>query len=120
VGVLDQLAIVVTGSGRGLGRAYARAAAREGALMVVNDIDGQEADKVVAEIQKEGGQAISSHQSVAEPDSAKELIALCLEAFGRIDGLVNDAALLVSCEPWGVNIAPNAGVLAGFKGGHRR
>jgi NAD(P)-dependent dehydrogenase (short-subunit alcohol dehydrogenase family) len=58
--------VVITGSGRGLGRAFALAAARAGAGVVVNDIDLEEADKVVAEIEADGGSAVSSGASVAD------------------------------------------------------
>lgn len=93
MGLLDDRAVVITGSGRGLGRSYALAAAREGAAVVVNDIDVDEAEKVVAEIEGEGGRAIASSASVADWDSAGELVETCVEEFGQIDGLVNNAVV---------------------------
>ena len=89
--LLSHRAVVITGSGRGLGRSFAIAAARAGASVVVNDIDVDEAEKVVAEIAADGGRAIVSGASVASWDEAGELIGSCVEAFGRIDGLVNNA-----------------------------
>ena len=89
--LLDGQAVVITGSGRGLGRAYALAVAREGAGVVVNDIDLEEAEQVVAEIEIEGGRAIASAASVADWDSCGEMIETCVREFGRIDGLVNNA-----------------------------
>ena len=93
MGLLDDRAVVITGAGRGLGRSYAVAAAREGAGVVVNDIDIDEAEGVVAEIRHEGGRAVASGASVADWDSAGELIETCVEAFGRMDGLVNNAVV---------------------------
>jgi NAD(P)-dependent dehydrogenase (short-subunit alcohol dehydrogenase family) len=99
VGRLDSKNVVVTGAGRGLGRSYAIAAAREGAAVVVNDVDGDEADRVVAEIIAAGGRAIGSHQSVADADGANGLMQQCVTSFGRIDGLVNNAGIIASGPP---------------------
>jgi NAD(P)-dependent dehydrogenase (short-subunit alcohol dehydrogenase family) len=93
MGLLDDRAVVITGSGRGLGRAYALAAAREGAAVVVNDIDVEVAEAVVAEIEAEGGRAVASGASVADWDSAGALVATCVAEFGQIDGLVNNAVV---------------------------
>lgn len=92
--LLDEMAVVITGSGRGLGRAYALAAAAEGAAVVVNDIDVDTAEAVVAEIAEAGGRAVVSGHDVSDWDAAAELIELCVESFGRIDGLVNNAGIL--------------------------
>jgi NAD(P)-dependent dehydrogenase (short-subunit alcohol dehydrogenase family) len=91
MGVLDDRAVVITGAGRGLGRSFALAAARAGAAVLVNDIDGAEANVVVAAIRAGGGTAVASDHSVAEWDAAGELIGLCVSEFGAIDGLVNNA-----------------------------
>ena len=93
MGLLDERAVVITGSGRGLGRAYAIAVAREGASVVVNDIDVEEAENVVTEIEAEGGNAVASGASVAGWESAGELIQTCVDRFGKIDGLVNNAVI---------------------------
>ena len=90
-GLLDERGVVITGAGRGLGRSFALAAARAGAGVVVNDIDVEEADKVVAQIAAEGGRAVSSGASVADWEQAGELIDTCVREFGAIDGLVNNA-----------------------------
>jgi NAD(P)-dependent dehydrogenase (short-subunit alcohol dehydrogenase family) len=101
MGLLDQRGIVITGAGRGLGRCYALAVAREGAGVVVNDIDVKEAQAVVAEIEREGGTAIASGASVAGWESAGELIETCVREFGRLDGLVNNAvAYSYFGPPW--------------------
>jgi NAD(P)-dependent dehydrogenase (short-subunit alcohol dehydrogenase family) len=101
MGLLDGRAVVITGSGRGLGRSYALAAAREGAGVVVNDIDVEEAEQVVHEIEANGGRAVASNASVADWESSGELIATCVREFGQIDGLVNNAvAYSYFGPPW--------------------
>jgi NAD(P)-dependent dehydrogenase (short-subunit alcohol dehydrogenase family) len=99
-GVLDGKAVVITGAGRGLGAAYAVHAARAGAAVVVNDIDGEHAKTVAAQITEQGGRAVASVASVADPDQAGAIIQRCLSEFGRIDGLVNNAALHHMALPW--------------------
>ena len=101
MGLLDQRGVVITGAGRGLGRSYAHAVAREGAGVVVNDIDIDEAERVVAEIEHEGGRAIASGASVADWESSGDLIDTCVREFGRLDGLVNNAvAYSYFGPPW--------------------
>jgi NAD(P)-dependent dehydrogenase (short-subunit alcohol dehydrogenase family) len=100
--VADKVAIV-TGGGRGIGRAIALALAREGARVVVCDIgaslqgagtDAGPAGSVVAEIKQLGGEAIASTLSISEPKNADEIVKAALEAFGRVDILVNNAGIL--------------------------
>ncbi len=94
---------IVTGAGRGIGRGIALLLAREGAAIVVNDVgaglDGSGADtgpaqQVVDEIRSAGGRAIASTLSVAEPQSADAIVKAALEAFGRLDIVVNNAGIL--------------------------
>lgn len=98
--VLDGKAVVITGAGRGLGRASALHAAACGAAVVVNDIDGQPADEVVSLIRGSGGRAVTSVGSVADPDQAHAAIRRCLAEFGRIDGLVNNAGMRYQAPVW--------------------
>jgi NAD(P)-dependent dehydrogenase (short-subunit alcohol dehydrogenase family) len=100
--VLEGRAVVITGAGRGLGREFALAAAAEGARLIVNDIDGNEAAGVVDEITALGGTAVASSHSVADPKEAAQLIDLCVSELGRIDGLVNNAGLSLTGAPWEV------------------
>ncbi|MFF5790298.1 SDR family oxidoreductase [Streptomyces sp. NPDC012693] len=95
--------VVVTGAGRGLGRAHALAFAAEGARVVVNDLgvglDGTgggtgPAQRVVDEITASGGAAVAHGGDVATADGAASLIATALDAFGRLDTLVNNAGFL--------------------------
>ena len=99
VGMLDGRAVVVTGSGRGLGRSYATAAAREGASVVINDVDGEEARATAAGLRAAGWSATASAHSVVDPEQADALIDQCVSDFGRIDGLVNNAGVIANGRP---------------------
>ncbi len=99
----DDRVAIVTGAGRGLGRAYALELARRGAAVVVNDlggtVDGLEedaapADGVVAEIVAAGGRAVASYASVASPEGSASIVERALEAFGRVDVVVANAGIL--------------------------
>jgi NAD(P)-dependent dehydrogenase (short-subunit alcohol dehydrogenase family) len=91
---LDGKAIVITGSGRGIGAATARAAALEGAKVVINDIIAENAEAVAAEIRAAGGQAVAQPGDVSRPETAEALVQRCIAEFGVITGLVNNAAIL--------------------------
>jgi NAD(P)-dependent dehydrogenase (short-subunit alcohol dehydrogenase family) len=92
--ILEGKAVIITGSGRGIGAACAKGVARQGAAVVVNDIDRAEADQTVAAIVAEGGKAIACIADVAKWEEAGRLVETCLTTFGKIDGLVNNAALV--------------------------
>jgi len=100
MGVLDGKAVIVTGAGHGLGRAFALDAGAQGASVVVNDIDADAAEKVVTEIAESGGQAVAFVGSVADWQRAAELVATCLKEYGAVDGLVNNAGVLNLTAPW--------------------
>jgi NAD(P)-dependent dehydrogenase (short-subunit alcohol dehydrogenase family) len=98
--LLQGRAVVITGAGRGLGRAYALDAAAHGARVVVNDVDSGHAATVVDEIDGAGGVALASGHDISDPDEAQALIDACVERFGRIDGLVNNAGLYHETPLW--------------------
>ncbi len=99
MGVLDGKAVIVTGAGRGLGAAYATLAAGHGARVVVNDVDPAEAHLTVERIAAGGGSAVAHVGDVASWDDAGGLIARCVEEFGRLDGLVNNAGIIRVARP---------------------
>jgi NAD(P)-dependent dehydrogenase (short-subunit alcohol dehydrogenase family) len=91
--MLTGKAVVITGAGRGIGAACARGVARQGAAVVVNDLDAEAAEDTVRAILANGGKAAPCVADVSDWDQAARLVGSCVEAFGRIDGLVNNAAL---------------------------
>ena len=91
--LLDGKVAVVTGSGTGLGRAYAMGLAKAGAKVVVNSRTASNVAKVVEEIRKMGGTAEGCAVSVASMDGAREIIQTAVDGFGRIDILVNNAGI---------------------------
>ncbi|MFC9552206.1 SDR family oxidoreductase [Rhodococcus sp. NPDC056960] len=102
-GVVDGRVVIVTGAGRGIGRAHALAFAAEGAKVVVNDIgagiDGSAtgespAEQVVAEIVAAGGEAVVNGDDVADWAGAENLIRTAIDTYGRLDILVNNAGFL--------------------------
>ncbi len=100
----DGRVAIVTGAGAGLGRAYALELARRGARVVVNDLGGARdgsgagsstpADQVVAEIRALGGEAVASYDSVATPEGGERIVQTALDAFGKLDILINNAGIL--------------------------
>jgi len=90
---LKDRVVVITGAGRGMGRAHAIMAAKEGAKVVVNDIDFESAKNVVEEIRAAGGEAVANGDTVATWDGGRNIIETAIKNFGRIDVLVNNAAI---------------------------
>jgi 3-oxoacyl-[acyl-carrier protein] reductase len=84
---------VITGAGRGIGRATALRLARDGAVVVVNDLDADPLDAVVAEVTTAGGRATGCVGNTADPDVARELVDAALEVHGSVDILVNNAGV---------------------------
>jgi NAD(P)-dependent dehydrogenase (short-subunit alcohol dehydrogenase family) len=101
-GVLKNKVAIVTGGGRGIGRAHCLAMAEQGAMVVVNDpgvtlegfgIDKSPADEVVLEIRKKGGKASANYDSVATSIGAANIVSTAIAEFGHLDILVNNAGV---------------------------
>lgn len=84
---------IVTGGGQGIGEAYARAIVAAGGSVAVADLNEEQADRVAKELTAEGGQALAVPVDVADPTSADAAVAQVLDAWGRVDNLVNNAAI---------------------------
>jgi NAD(P)-dependent dehydrogenase (short-subunit alcohol dehydrogenase family) len=94
MGRSDVNAVVVTGAGRGIGRDEALLFAARGAHVTVNDVDGDAAAAVVAEIEAAGGSAVASDDDVASWSGAERLVQSVVDAHGHLDVLVNNAGIL--------------------------
>src|SRR5512134_2836967 len=97
--------VIVTGAGRGLGRLYAMEIARRGGSVVVNDFggtmhgegsDASVADQVVEEIERAGGVALASYESVASADGGEAIVHAAVERLGRLDAVVSNAGIFNS------------------------
>ena len=91
MGVLDGRAAVVTGGGRGIGRGHCLHLAEQGASVIVNDIDADEAQQVVDEIAAAGGKAAVNTDDIGSREGARALVQQCVDAFGGIHAIVNNA-----------------------------
>ena len=103
MGLLDGKVVVITGAGGGIGREHALHMAKEGAAIVVNDLGGARdgtgagsamADQVVDEIKAAGGEAAANYDNVATVEGGEAILQSALDAFGRVDGVVNNAGIL--------------------------
>jgi NAD(P)-dependent dehydrogenase (short-subunit alcohol dehydrogenase family) len=103
MGICEGRVVIVTGAGRGLGRAHALEFAEEGARVVVNDVgaslagegtDPSPAEQVAAEIRAGGGEAVISGDDVSDWDGAGRMVAQAIAAFGRLDTLVCNAGIV--------------------------
>jgi 2-deoxy-D-gluconate 3-dehydrogenase len=90
---------VVTGGAGLLGKQFCQTLAGAGALVAVVDIDADAAGMVAEEIVRSGGQAVAIHTDITNPESVSEMVAVTLESFGRLDILVNSAALDPKFDP---------------------
>lgn len=91
---------IVTGSGQGLGLAYAEELARQGAAVVINDVNAEVAQAAVAHIESLGGKAVAVVAPVGPSETAKLLVATAVEKFGRLDILVTNAGVLRDTVLW--------------------
>src|SRR5438270_265163 len=91
MGILDGKVAIITGSGRGIGAAAAKLFAREGASVIVSDLDPAPAEETTSEIRSAGGQATAIAGDVTNPDFPTQLIKGTLDAYSGIDIIVNCA-----------------------------
>lgn len=104
MGLLDGKVVVITGAGGGIGREHAIAMAKEGAAIVVNDLGGARdgsgaggssmADLVVDEIKALGAEAVANYDNVATVEGGEGILKTALDAFGKVDAVVNNAGIL--------------------------
>jgi NAD(P)-dependent dehydrogenase (short-subunit alcohol dehydrogenase family) len=103
MGICDGRVAIVTGAGRGIGREHALLLAAQGASVVVNDLGGSRdgvggdagpAQQVVDEITAAGGQAVANTDDISDFAGAEKLIGTAVEAFGKVDVLINNAGIL--------------------------
>lgn len=97
---LEGKVAIVTGSGRGLGLAYAHELARRGAAVVINDVDEATAAEAVASIEAAGGRAVAVAAPVGSTETAKRLVQTAVDTFGRLDILVTNAGVLRDTVLW--------------------
>src|SRR5215469_6968328 len=97
---LSGKAVVITGAGRGIGAAVAKAVAGAGGAVVVNDVDAGPANECMDAIRAAGGRAIAHVADITVWSQAEGLIERCLSEFGKIDGLVNNAGVHLLQHCW--------------------
>ena len=95
---LNERVVIITGAGQGIGRVFAKAFALAGARVVIAERNAQRGQSVAAEITDAGGKALAITADVADPDSVAEMVATVDRAFGRINVLVNNAAIFSTLE----------------------
>jgi NAD(P)-dependent dehydrogenase (short-subunit alcohol dehydrogenase family) len=108
--------VVVTGAGSGIGRACAIESAHEGAQVIVADINSEGADETVKQITNDKGKAIAFKTDVSKPESVKQLVDFTIKSFGKIDALINNAAIQINktveditFEEWNMQMSVNVG-----------
>jgi NAD(P)-dependent dehydrogenase (short-subunit alcohol dehydrogenase family) len=92
-GALRGRVVIVTGAAQGIGEAIARRMAAEGARVFAGDLQRERVEAVASSMREQGAEATGGEVDVADPTSAKEMIDACIERYGRVDVLVNDAGI---------------------------
>jgi NAD(P)-dependent dehydrogenase (short-subunit alcohol dehydrogenase family) len=94
MGLMDGKVAIVTGAGRGIGRGEALLLAREGAAVVVNELDAEVGKSVVEEVRAAGGQAALNNDDCSDYAGAERLVQQAVDEFGALDALVNNAGIV--------------------------
>lgn len=100
--------VLITGAGQGIGRAYAHHFAEAGAVPVIAELNGQNGERVAAEIETAGGRALAVSTDVTSPDSVQHMVDTAMTELGRIDVLINNAAIFSQLERRGFEDIPLA------------
>ncbi len=95
---LKDKTVIVTGGGVGIGRAYSLGLAKEGAKVVVADVQEEEAKKVAGEINEGGGEALAVPVDVTSVEKTRAMVEASLQKYGRIDVLINNAGLYTAIK----------------------
>ena len=93
MGRLEGKVAVLTGAGRGIGRATAVRFAQEGAAVVINDVDPEPAEEAAASVKEAGGEVLVSTENTVDLDQARRLLSRAAERFGKVDILINNAGI---------------------------
>lgn len=99
--VLENKVAIITGAGRGLGRAFALRFAEEGAKLLLPDISLERAEGVVNEIRAKGGEAVAMETDISDENATKKIAEKVMQQYGKVDILLNNAAIW-----YGINITP--------------
>ena len=99
--VLENKVAIITGAGRGLGRAYALRFAEEGAKLLLPDISLERAEGTVEEIRAKGGEAVAMETDISDENATKKMAEKVMQQYGKVDILINNAAIW-----YGINITP--------------
>jgi len=100
--VLEDKVAIITGAGRGLGRAYALRFAEEGARLLLPDISLERAEGTAKEIRAKGGEAVAMETDISDENATKKMAEKVTQQYGRVDILINNAAIYyeVEVKPW--------------------
>ncbi|HEX2011294.1 MAG TPA: glucose 1-dehydrogenase [Roseateles sp.] len=90
--------VLITGAGQGIGREYAKQFAAAGAIPVIAELNEESAQRVAGEIEAAGGRALGLRTDVADPDSVQALVDAAMKKYGRIDAVINNAAIFTSLK----------------------